>query len=226
MYCEACLTFLLYEHGLTNVNRNIECRKRASEISSACAWSRARRGATGGGEHRICREGIRRRNDDGDRARAGSSIGSLYQFFPTKDQIAGALVESYLNMLAETFRKLSEAAPTLDLSLLASRLTRTFLRFRETHPAFAALVETYSYALPGTVSIRERLRGEIESVLAAVAPHLAPAEITVRAAVIQQIMKGAVAINGDTSIAGRKAAIDELEGLMQHYLHEVIKLSR
>ncbi|NPT64265.1 TetR family transcriptional regulator [Paraburkholderia sp. RL16-012-BIC-B] len=159
-------------------------------------------------------------------ARAGSSIGSLYQFFPTKDQIAGALVENYLNMLAETFRKLSEAAPTLDLSLLASRLTRTFLKFRETHPAFVALVETYSYALPGTVSIRERLRGEIESVLAAVAPHLAPAEITVRAAVIQQIMKGAVAINGDTSIAGRKAAIDELEGLMQHYLHEVIKLSR
>jgi AcrR family transcriptional regulator len=159
-------------------------------------------------------------------ARAGSSIGSLYQFFPTKDQIAGALVESYLNMLAETFRKLSEAAPTLDLSLLASRLTRTFLKFRTIHPAFGVLVETYSYALPGTVGIRETLRGEIESVLAAVAPHLAPAEIGVRAAVIQQLMKAAVAINGDTSLAGRKAAIDELEGLMQHYLHDAIKVAR
>ena len=39
-------------------------------------------------------------------ARAGASIGSLYQFFPTKDQIAGALLKSYVNMLAETFRKL------------------------------------------------------------------------------------------------------------------------
>jgi AcrR family transcriptional regulator len=159
-------------------------------------------------------------------ARAGSSIGSLYQFFPTKEQIAAALLESYLNMHAETFRKLRDAASTLDCSLLASRLTRAFLKFRTTHPAFVVLVETYSYALPGTVSIRERLRGEIESVLATVAPHLVPAEIAVRAAVIQQLMKAAVAINDDTSIAGRKAAIDELEGLMQHYLHDTIKPAR
>jgi hypothetical protein len=59
-----------------------------------------------------------------------------------------------------------------------------------------------------------------------VAPHLAPAEIAVRAAVIQQLMKAAVAINDDTSIAGRKAAIDELEGLMQYYLHDTIKPAR
>jgi AcrR family transcriptional regulator len=89
-------------------------------------------------------------------ARAGSSIGSLYQFFPTKEQIAAALLESYLNMHAETFRKLREAAPTLDLSLLASRLTRAFLKFRATHPAFVVLVETYGYALPGTVRISPR----------------------------------------------------------------------
>jgi AcrR family transcriptional regulator len=158
-------------------------------------------------------------------ARAGASIGSLYQFFPTKDQIAAALLESYLNMLTETFRKLREAAPSLDLSLLASRLTRTFVKFRSTHPAFAVLVETYSYALPGTSGIRESLRGEIGSVLAAVAPHLAAAEIAVRAAVIQQIMKAAVAINGDTSIASRKAVMDELEGLMRHYLHEAITVA-
>lgn len=159
-------------------------------------------------------------------ARAGSSIGSLYQFFPTKDQVAGALLENYLNMLAETFHKLREAAPTLDLSLLAGRLTRVFLKFRTAHPAFAVLAESYSYALPGTARIRERLRGEIESLLGAVAPHLAADEITIRAAVIQQLMKAAVAINGDTSIAGRKAAIDELERLMQHYLNEAINSAR
>ena len=51
-------------------------------------------------------------------SRAGASIGSLYQFFPTEDRIAGALLESYLNILAETFHKLREAAPSLDLSLL------------------------------------------------------------------------------------------------------------
>jgi AcrR family transcriptional regulator len=156
-------------------------------------------------------------------SRAGASIGSLYQFFPTKDRIAGALLESYLNILAETFHKLRGDAPSLDVSLLASRLTRTFVKFRATHPAFAVLVETYNYALPRTMSIRESLRREIESVLAEVAPHLAPAEIAVRAAVIQQIMKAAVAVNGDTSIASRKAVMDELEGLMRHYLQDEIQ---
>jgi AcrR family transcriptional regulator len=159
-------------------------------------------------------------------AGAGASIGSLYQFFPTKDQIASALLESYVNMLTETFHKLREAAPSLDLPVLASRLTRTFVKFRATHPAFAVLAETYSDALPGINSIREGLRREIGSVLAAVAPHLTPAEIAVRAAVIQQIMKAAVAINGDTSITGRKAAMDELEGLMRHYLHDAITVAR
>lgn len=159
-------------------------------------------------------------------ARAGSSIGSLYQFFPTKDQVAGALLESYLNLLAETFRKLQEAAPTLNISVLASRLTRMFLTFRTTYPAFAALAENYSHALPGTIRIRERLRGEIESVLRAVAPHLAPGETAVRAAVIQQLMKATVAIDGDASIPGRKAAISELEGLMQHFLNDAIKAAR
>jgi AcrR family transcriptional regulator len=158
-------------------------------------------------------------------ARAGSSIGSLYQFFPTKEQIAAALLESYLNMHAETFRKLRDAASTLDFAA-RKPADESVPDVPHDHPAFVVLVETYSYALPGTVSIRERLRGEIESVLATVAPHLAPAEIAVRAAVIQQLMKAAVAINDDTSIAGRKAAIDELEGLMQHYLHDTIKPAR
>jgi hypothetical protein len=36
-------------------------------------------------------------------------------------------------------------------------------------------------------------------------------------------MKAAVAVNGDTGIANRKAVIDELEGLILHYLHEAIQ---
>jgi hypothetical protein len=136
---------------------------------------------------------------------------------------AGALIESYVNTLAETFHKLRETAPSLDLSLLASRLTRTFVKFRASHPAFAVLAETYSDVLPGAITIRERLRREIASVLAAVAPQLEPAEIAVRAVVIQQIMKAAVAVNGDTAIAGRKAVMDELEGLMLYYLQQAIQ---
>jgi AcrR family transcriptional regulator len=43
-------------------------------------------------------------------ARAKSSIGSLYQFFPTKEQVAGTLFEQYVTELEAVFGRLSEEA--------------------------------------------------------------------------------------------------------------------
>jgi hypothetical protein len=110
VYCEAHLTFLFYEYDLTKVNGNIAGRKRATE-SSESPPRRAR------GHARVAalleaagiefaEKGYEAATMTAIAARAGASIGSLYQFFPTKDQIAGALLKSYVNMLAETFRKL------------------------------------------------------------------------------------------------------------------------
>jgi AcrR family transcriptional regulator len=145
VYCEAHLTFLFYEYGLTKVNGNIAGRKRATESSESPRRARghARVAAlleAAGIE--FAEKGYEAATMTAIAARAGASIGSLYEFFPTKDQIAGALLKSYVNMLAETFHKLRETAPSLELPLLASRLTRTFVKFRATDPAFAVLAES------------------------------------------------------------------------------------
>ncbi|MGG1947201.1 helix-turn-helix domain-containing protein [Trinickia sp. NRRL B-1857] len=81
-------------------------------------------------------------------ARAGASIGSLYQFFPTKDVLADALLEAYLTTLIDDLGRLREAAPALDIAVLAHRLARAFVDFRAAHPAFAPLVETPGRSLP------------------------------------------------------------------------------
>ncbi len=43
-------------------------------------------------------------------ARAESSIGSLYQFFPTKEQVAATLMEQYVAEVEAVFEQLSEEA--------------------------------------------------------------------------------------------------------------------
>jgi AcrR family transcriptional regulator len=155
-------------------------------------------------------------------ARAGSSIGSLYQFFATKDLVANALLGGYLDALVEHLQALRDAAPGLDLDELGRRTMRALVEFRDAHPAFATLAETRGTALPVTLGIRERLRGEIGAILRAVAPGLPPGELDTRAAVLQQLMKAAVALNADTGIADRAAALDQLEGTVRTYLHESI----
>ncbi|KAA0083857.1 TetR/AcrR family transcriptional regulator [Paraburkholderia sp. T12-10] len=155
-------------------------------------------------------------------ARAGASIGSLYQFFPTKEALAHALLDTYVTTLIDGFRRLQEAAPTLDGAALAHRLARALLAFRAAHPAFAPLVEVHGGSFPRAASVRERLRGEIAEVLRAKAPALKPAEAHVCAAVVQQLMKAAVAVHGEASLTHRAAVVDELERLLCMYLEDML----
>jgi AcrR family transcriptional regulator len=153
-------------------------------------------------------------------ARAGASIGSLYQFFPTKDVLADALLETYLAALVGDFERLRADTPALDVAALAHRLSRALLVFRAAHPAFAQLVEAPGRSLPAAAGARQRIRAEIAAVLCAKAPSMKAAEAQVRAAVVQQLMKAAVAIHGEASFTHRTATIDELERLMKMYLDE------
>jgi AcrR family transcriptional regulator len=155
-------------------------------------------------------------------ARAGASIGSLYQFFPTKDVLANALLETYLATLIGEFERLRELAPALDAAALAHRLAPALIAFRAAHPAFAPLVETPGRSLPAAAGVRQRLRREIAAVLSAKAPRMKAAHALVCAAVVQQLMKAAIAIHGETSFTHRAAVIDELERVMASYLETAL----
>lgn len=159
-------------------------------------------------------------------ARAGSSIGSLYQFFPTKDEVAQALLQGYLDALIERLHQLRNEAAELDAAAIAgfaARLARTFIRFRGEHPAFGVLAENYGSVVPGAGSIRGQIRSEIAAVLLALAPDQTPSQAEARATVVQHLMKSAVAINGDVEYQERDAAIVELEHLVEHCLKSWIE---
>ena len=155
-------------------------------------------------------------------ARAESSIGSLYQFFPTKEHVALALMEKYVDQLRGAFDKLRAVAPTLELEVIACRLIAMFVTFRKSHPDFVALVDANDGALPASLDIRLKLRADIASVLSVLAPRLPAWELDIRAAVIQHLMKAAVALSADASIEDRDRATEELQRLVQHYLSDLI----
>jgi AcrR family transcriptional regulator len=158
--------------------------------------------------------------------RANSSIGSLYQFFPTKEQVAGTLIEQYVTELEAVFDRLSKEALSLDVSLLAGRLTTLFVAFRTTHPAFVVLADAGDVALAEATGVRERLRKGIASVLAALAPQLSVKEALFRAVVVQHLMKAAVTLSHDASVADQHAAMLDFQRVVKHYLEDMVEAGR
>lgn len=154
-------------------------------------------------------------------ARAGAAIGSLYQFFPTKEALAHALIENYAQSLFADVAKLAERSEDLDTNALAVQLSTFLVTFRRRHPAFVMLVESGPVPAADGMSIRRRLRAELQALLTRRAPHRSAEDMYAVAVTVQQMMKAAVAIQAEPAMPGRQKAISQLQRAMQLYLHDV-----
>ncbi len=158
-------------------------------------------------------------------AAAQSSIGSLYQFFPTKPAIAQALIEQQAADLGERLAALAEASAGWSVDELARRLVTALIDFRASHPSFARLVDTPGAPAALVVDVRRRMRAQLADILAPHAPSLGKARLTAVAAVVQQVMKSAVALNDDPaadSPTAARAALGELRDMLRIYLQAAL----
>lgn len=155
-------------------------------------------------------------------ARAGAAIGSLYQFFPTKEALAEALMADHAEALYARMDRLVAQAPGCATEELAARLVRTFADYRRQHPSFVVLVEAGG-SLPPMLgrTIRQRMRDYLCQILAIHAPGLAAGELRPAAMVVQQLMKAAVALQNERPAALRQAAQDQLRRALALYLKEL-----
>ncbi|GGA28249.1 hypothetical protein GCM10010981_16280 [Dyella nitratireducens] len=154
-------------------------------------------------------------------ARAGAAIGSLYQFFPTKEALANALLEQYAQAAYAELGKFAEPSLNWTSEAWAEHLCAFLIAFRRHHPAFVPLVESMPKPAADGLSIRRRLRAELQALLARRAPHRSDEEIHAAAVVVQQMMKGAAAIQAEPGMPGRQAAQAQMQRAMQVYLHGV-----
>jgi AcrR family transcriptional regulator len=157
-------------------------------------------------------------------ARAGSSIGSLYQFFPTKELVAEALLGRYAEAIATHYKGFAEETAALGTEDFADRLLLSLVKFRTDHPAYVALGEAMAnLPHPPVLGLRRQLREAVSALLAARAPSLPPDILEGVAATVQQMMKSAVALRDDAVPA--PAALAELGRALRLYLRDRLTLS-
>jgi AcrR family transcriptional regulator len=151
-------------------------------------------------------------------ARAGASIGSLYQFFPTKELIAERLLDGYSQTLFDRMRVLRESVDTGSNEQVARRLLRVLLEFRRQHPGFVSLSEATNLPLTLVLAVRNQLRDAIAGILAVRAPAQPLARLRPVAFVVLQLMKSYVGLSVEPGIRLRKSVLDEHERLLVLYL--------
>jgi len=155
-------------------------------------------------------------------ARAGAAIGSLYQFFPTKEALADALhVEAAEAMVAEFEALRADVAGRArrpNAGALVDRLFRMIADFLDTHPVFVALADRRTIDPKRKQAVRKRLRGEVAALFALAEPKIAAARIEAIAVLIPHLMRVIVALRSETELPNRARVIDELRAMLVAHL--------
>lgn len=154
-------------------------------------------------------------------AAAESSIGSLYQFFPTKERLAEALMQAQATALEARLAVLEADSPSSTLEALADRLCGTLIEFRAAHPSFAGLIEAPGAPTELAQEIRQQMRQQLAAILAPHAGAMRKPRLLAVAAVVQQVMKSATVLNAEPAPL-RIAALAELRLMLRSYLRSAL----
>lgn len=151
-------------------------------------------------------------------ARAGASIGSLYQFFPTKELLAEALHASNAEALETMLDGLAPRLAGKPAEALADVLFAEFSDFLSDHPAFVALADRRSIDPKRKKATRQKLRGQIVRLLTEAEPPVPRSRAQALAIVILHLLRVAVAIEGEPDLEGRGAVLDEIRLMLKLHL--------
>jgi AcrR family transcriptional regulator len=153
-------------------------------------------------------------------ARAGAPIGSLYQFFPSKEALADTLVQNYVALLAADLEALEASACDLDTRALVEGLFRVLRGHPQERAATMPLAEARMDERTRRETFRYLLRKRIAAILRARSPTLSAEAARERAIVVLQLMKAASSLSDEADLAGRTSALRELQALAMHYLEQ------
>jgi AcrR family transcriptional regulator len=153
-------------------------------------------------------------------ARAGAPIGSLYQFFPSKEALADTLVQNYIALLAADLEALEARARDIDTRTTVEALFRVLRGHPRERAATMPLAEARMDERTRRETFRYLLRKRIAAILRARSPTLSAEAVRDRAIVVLQLMKAASSLTDEEGLAGRTSALRELQALAAHYLDQ------
>ncbi|MDR3515668.1 MAG: TetR/AcrR family transcriptional regulator [Azospirillaceae bacterium] len=156
---------------------------------------------------------------------AGAAIGSLYQFFPSKEHLAEALRRQCVDALCETLHEFAGRVALWDAPEIATRLFQTLLDFHAGHPVLAVLAEIRRPPPAVVHDIRIRLRTAIADILSLKRPDLSRPQAQAIAGAILLVMKTAGTLRAEPDPQMRHAMLDELRMMFRCYLETRIDCS-
>lgn len=151
-------------------------------------------------------------------AKAGASIGSLYQFFPTKDLLAAALHEANGEALSQMLEDLAAEAVGRPPAVVADRLFDELSVFLAKHPAFVVLIDRRDPDHAAKQVRRMKLREQVARLLQQTTPSLPAARAEVMAVIILHFMKIVMTVSGETDLTIGQAALRELREMLRNHL--------
>lgn len=153
--------------------------------------------------------------------RAGACIGSLYQFFPSKQSLTQTLRAKYGNEFQKLWAPLEDSAASLSIEQLVGRLIDETVQFIETHPAILSLLD--APCSTRNPPIRKLLRQHLARALKAKEPRLPEAAAMRCAIVILQTVKGLNELYSEFDERDRKALIAEFKFVLIYYVTSRLK---
>jgi AcrR family transcriptional regulator len=154
--------------------------------------------------------------------RAGSSIGSLYQFFPTKESVADVLRARYGNALCEKWDALAASDEARTADALAAVLFRQIAETLAKHPAFPVLEAVRNTTLVNVSNVRQRYMDSLSRLLASRAPAVSEGDLRVMTLVVLQILRCEIAMEASPKTKNRSKVLSELQGVLANYLSDKI----
>ena len=153
-------------------------------------------------------------------ARAGAPIGSLYQFFPSKEALADSLVRSYVGLLAADLDALEVHARDIGTEALVQGLFSVLRGHPRERAATLPLAEARMDERTRRETFRFLLRKRIAAILRLRSPTLSADRARDRSVVVLQLMKAASSLSDEEGLNGRATALRELQALAVHYLEQ------
>lgn len=151
-------------------------------------------------------------------ARAGASIGSLYQFFPTKELLAEALHDTKADLFTKMLAEVQAQAAGQSAAVMVERLFQRLTVFLDENPVFVVLADRRSIDPKRKKAMRARLRGQMTSFFAQAKPPVPAARAQTMAVLVLHMLRVAVAISGESDLPDRAAILGELRAMLSRHL--------
>ena len=154
-------------------------------------------------------------------SQAGTSIGSLYEFFPNKEAMARALADRYVEQIGNLYTTLLVDVPGAADYELVEQIVAALDRFYREHPGAVPLLngrKTSAELARAGERLQHAFVMGIEGIMAARAPNVPEGRRHLAATVIAEIARALLTLADSVPLSHRHAVIREIERVVIGYL--------